>query len=72
MERPLVLNVLAGARSYKVQIWWEIRPRVAGSFLVEESFRDEGAEREERDELGRFSPSYVKFLEDCQFGKAVL
>lgn len=25
-ERPFVLNILAGARSYEVQIWWELPP----------------------------------------------
>ena len=31
-ERPASVNLLAGARSYELQIWWEIRPSVAEVF----------------------------------------
>lgn len=31
-ERPSVLNILAGAQSYEVQLWWEIIPWVARVF----------------------------------------
>ena len=26
--RPTSVNLLAGARSYELQLWWEIQPRV--------------------------------------------
>ena len=29
MGKPSSVNLLAGARSYELQIWWEIQPRVA-------------------------------------------
>ena len=31
-EKPASVNLLAGARSYELQIWWEIRPTVAEVF----------------------------------------
>ena len=27
-RRPTSVNLLAGARSYEIQLWWEIQPRV--------------------------------------------
>ena len=31
-KKPSSVNLLAGARSYKLQIWWEIQPTVAEVF----------------------------------------
>ena len=31
-EKPSLVNLLAGARSYELQIWWEIQPTVAGVY----------------------------------------
>ena len=28
-ERPSTVNILAGARSYELQIWWELTPCIA-------------------------------------------
>ena len=32
MSRPNTVNILAGLRSYKLQIWWELPPWVAGVY----------------------------------------
>ena len=32
MTKPSVINILEGARSFKVQIWWELLPRRVGVF----------------------------------------
>ena len=30
--RPCTINILVGARSYKLQIWWELAPWIAGVY----------------------------------------
>ena len=32
MARPSTVNILAGLRSFKLQIWWELPPWVAGVY----------------------------------------
>ena len=53
-EKPSSANLLAGARSYELQIWWEIQPRVmevyprgrrTKDFLAISSGEDEGKTR---------------------------
>ena len=53
-RKPFSVNLLAGARSYELQIWWEIQPRVVEVYpqgyrtkglLAEPSEEDEGKSR---------------------------
>ena len=52
--RPTVVNLLAGARSYEIQLWWEIQPRVTEVYprrlrreteMANPSVEDEGKTR---------------------------
>ena len=54
MGKPSSANLLAGARSYELQLWWEIQPRVmevyprrcsSKEFLAESSGEEEGKKR---------------------------
>ena len=50
-EKPSSVNLLAGARSYKLQIWWEIQPTVTE--VYPHSSRAHGVLVESREEDGR-------------------
>ena len=49
--KPSSVNLLAGARSYELQIWWEIQPTVAG--VYPHSSRAHGVSVESCEEDGR-------------------
>ena len=64
-EKPSLANLLAGARSYELQLWWEIQPRVTEVYPNRCSFRnfmaDSRGEEEERTRaLGRVSAANEK------------
>ena len=49
-KKPNVVNILAGARSYKLQIWWEVPPLVTGVYptkFVGEGVRPNLKEKDE-------------------------
>ena len=64
-RKPSSVNMLAGARSYELQIWWEIQPKVVEvypkvyrpkGFLTRPSEEDEGTSRANervRGEIGK-------------------
>ena len=61
-EKPASVNLIAGARSYELQIWWEIRPTVAEVFSRSSSnFGDPADLREDDDQdvraKGRVKPA---------------
>ena len=51
--RPTILNLLAGGRSYEIQIWWEIQPRVTEVYPCRFSRETELANPREEDERNR-------------------
>ena len=48
--RPSTVNILAGARSYALQIWWEIQPWVMGVYPGKELQTLRGKVTKEEDE----------------------
>ena len=69
LRKPSSVNLLAGARSYELQIWWEIQPRVVEVYpqvnrtkylLNRHSVEDEGESRAKecvRETKGKILPS---------------
>ena len=47
-ERPSIVNILSGSRSYELQIWWELPPWAAGVFPSKGA--DIGMQNQEEDE----------------------
>ena len=57
--RPTTVNLLAGGRSYEIQIWWEIQPKVTEVYPCRFSRVTELANPREEDERNRRAPGRV-------------
>ena len=57
--RPTTVNLLAGGRSYEIQIWWEIQPRVTEVYPCRFSRETEMVNPREEDERNRRAPRRV-------------
>ena len=57
--RPTTVNLLAGGRSYEIQIWWEIQPWVTEVYPRRFSRETEMANPREEDEWNRRAPGRV-------------
>ena len=57
--RPTTVNLLAGGRSYEIQIWWEIQPRVTEVYPRRFSRETEMVNPREEDERNRRAPGRV-------------
>ena len=58
-RRPTTVNLLAGGRSYEIQIWWEIQPRVTEVYPRRFSRETEMVNPREEDERNRRAPGRV-------------
>ena len=55
---PNLVHILAGARGYSLQIWWELQPRVSRVFPRKFLQKDEGSPpKEEEDGKSRMAAS---------------
>ena len=70
-RKPSSINMLAGARSYELQIWWEIQPKVVG--VYPKVYRPKGSwtKPSEEDEVDsrakeRVSEAFGKMLHTAQ------
>ena len=59
-RKPASINLLAGARSYELQIWWEIRPTVAEVFPLSSRTYGGPAEPGEEDDREARAEGRVK------------
>ena len=59
-EKPSTINILAGSRSFELQVWWEILPWIAGVFPTRRNAENEVAETERRDEWFPRAPQRVR------------